>query len=187
MSNQPSAPQMTQMPQMAQPAEPGVLTKGSAADSLGGKFLTFYLGEEEYALEILKVHEIIGMMPITFVPRTPAFVRGVINLRGKVITVVDLRAKFGMAAVEQTDQTCIIVVQTGGMEMGIIVDKVSEVLNIPGQDIEEAPSFGAGVDTDFILGIGKTSGRVRLLLDIDRVLAGQEVLEIRSALAGGEN
>jgi purine-binding chemotaxis protein CheW len=140
-----------------------------------GKYLTFVLAGEEYGLEILKVREIIGMMDITAVPRTPEFVKGVINLRGKVIPVVDLRLKFGMQQADQTAETCIIVVYVGDMEMGILVDKVSEVLDISGEDIEEAPSFGVNVDTEFILGIGKAGGKVTILLDIGRVLTKEDV------------
>jgi purine-binding chemotaxis protein CheW len=146
----------------------------------GGKFLTFFLAGEEYGIEILKVHEIIGMMGITRVPRTPVFIRGVINLRGKVIPVVDLRLKFGMESKEQTEETCIIVVQVQKVEMGIMVDKVSEVLDIAAKDIDDAPSFGAEVNTDYLLGIGKAQGRVKLLLDIDKVLSSHEVVALRS-------
>jgi purine-binding chemotaxis protein CheW len=126
----------------------------------GGKYLTFALGKEEYGLEILKVREIIGYMDITAVPKTPSYVRGVINLRGQVISVVDLRAKFGMEAAQRTDETCIIVVEIKSgdsrkLSTGIIVDRVSEVLNIPGENIEEPPTFGATVATDFIVGMGK--------------------------------
>jgi len=156
----------------------GRLRSGKGA---GGKFLTFFLAGEEYGIEILKVHEIIGMMPITRVPRTPAFIRGVINLRGKVIPIVDLRLKFGMESVEQTAETCIIVVHVEGIEMGIVVDRVSEVLNIGGSEIEDAPSFGEDVNTDYILGIGKTQAKVKILLDIDRVLSTQDVVQIHSA------
>jgi purine-binding chemotaxis protein CheW len=149
--------------------------RGSASDNSqsgrGGKFLTFFLRGEEYGLEILKVQEIIGMMGVTPVPRTPEFICGVINLRGKVIPIVDLRLKFGMERTEQTEETCIIVVQANGVQIGIVVDKVSEVLNIAGEDIEDAPSFGSEVNTDYILGIGKSESRIKLLLDIDRVLA----------------
>ena len=152
----------------------------------GGKFLTFFLGSEEYGLEILKVHEIIGMMPITRVPRTPQFIRGVINLRGKVIPVVDLRLKFAMESKDQTEETCIIVVQAQGVEMGIIVDKVSEVLDIAGKDIDDAPYFGPDVNTDYLLGIGKAAERVKLLLDIDQVLSSQEVIDVRSVAAANE-
>jgi purine-binding chemotaxis protein CheW len=147
----------------------------------GGKFLTFCLAGEEYGLEILKVHEIIGMMSITSVPRTPEHVRGVINLRGKVIPVVDLRLKFRMDSEEQTAKTCIIVVQANGIETGIVVDSVSEVLDILTEDIEDAPSFGATVNSDYILGIGKSEGRVKLLLDIDSVLSMEDVARLTAA------
>jgi purine-binding chemotaxis protein CheW len=143
----------------------------------GGKFLTFFLAGEEYGLEILKVQEIIGMMDITPVPRSPDYVRGVINLRGKVIPIVDLRLRFGMTAAERTAETCVIVVEANRIQTGIVVDQVSEVLDIAQDNIEDAPAFGADVQTDYILGIGKAQGRVRLLLDIDRVLAGQEITE----------
>ncbi len=151
----------------------------------GGKFLSFFLADEEYGIEILKVQEIIGMMGITRVPRMPEFIRGVINLRGKVIPIIDLRLKFGMPAKEQTEQTCIIVVRTRGVELGIVVDKVSEVLDIPAKDIEETPSFGTSVNTEYILGIGKSDGHVKLLLDIDKVLSSQETLEVHSAAGTG--
>ncbi len=143
------------------------------------KFLTFNLGSEQYGLEILKVREIIGLMDITKVPRTPPFVRGVINLRGKVIPVVDLRKKFGMEMKEDTEQTCIIVVEiirTGiALQMGIIVDSVSEVLDIQSADIEDAPAFGISVNTKFIKGIAKTKGGVKILLNIEEVLTAEEV------------
>lgn len=141
-----------------------------------GKFLTFFLGTEEYGLKILSVHEIMGMMPVTRVPRTPEFIRGVINLRGKVIPVIDLRIRFGMAVVDSED-VCIIVVQVRGIQMGIVVDRVSEVVNIAAGEIEPPPSFGMEVATDFLLGIGKSQGRVRLLLDIDHVLTTSEIGE----------
>jgi purine-binding chemotaxis protein CheW len=155
----------------------------SLKQQLGGKFLTFFLDEEEYGIEILKVHEIIGMMSITTVPRTPAFIRGVINLRGKVIPIIDLRLKFAMEAIEQTEETCIIVVQAQSVELGIVVDRVSEVLDIPANDIDEPPSFGAEVPTDYLLGIAKTDGRVKLLLNIDRVLTTHEVVALPSLAA----
>jgi len=139
------------------------------------KFVTFFLVDEEYGLEILKVHEIIGMMGITRVPRTPECVRGVINLRGKIIPIVDLRLKFGMPPTEDTEQTCIIVVQSCGAQVGVVVDRVSEVLDINTDDIEETPSFGQDINTDYILGIGRDEGRVKLLLDIDKVLNTQSL------------
>jgi len=146
-----------------------------------GKYLTFVLAEEEYGLEILKVREIIQMMEITAVPRTPAYVKGVINLRGKVIPVVDLRLKMGMPEAERTDETCIIVVDIGDVEMGIVVDRVSEVLDIAGDDIEDAPSFGADIDTDFILGMGKADGRVTILLDISKLLSSADMAGFASS------
>ena len=152
----------------------------SGFDQIAGKYLTFFLGDEEYGLEILKVREIIGMMDITPVPRTPEFIRGVINLRGKVIPVVELRQKFGMETVEQTDETCIIVVQAQGVEMGIVVDRVSQVIDIAAEEIQDAPSFGTTVDTDYILGIGKSVDRVKLLLDIDQVLSPDEAGDVQS-------
>ena len=149
--------------------------EGTDADK-EGKYLTFALGNEEFGLEILKVREIIGYMDITAVPQTPACIKGVINLRGKVIPVVDLRAKFGMAEIEVTEQSCIIFVETAqagcNSQTGIIVDHVSEVLDIAAGDIEDAPQFDTGVDTSFILGMGKIGEDVKILLDIDCVLAG---------------
>lgn len=145
-----------------------------------GKFLSFVLGGEEYGLEILKVQEINGMMGITRVPRTPDYVRGVINLRGRVIPIVSLRRKFKMPVVEDTEKTCIIVVQVNYQDaeltMGIIVDEVSEVLNIRADQIESAPAFGGGMEeTDFITGMGKLENKVVILLDIDSVLNGDEI------------
>ncbi|MEN6428506.1 MAG: chemotaxis protein CheW [Phycisphaerales bacterium] len=144
-----------------------------------GKYLTFALANEEYGLEILKVREIIGYIDVTGVPQTPAHVKGVINLRGQVIPVVDLRSKFGMATTEVTEQTCIIVVEISQagrkLNTGIVVDRVQEVLDIAGKDIEEAPQFGASVDTDFILGMGKIGESVKILLDIDCVLGGNDL------------
>lgn len=153
----------------------------AAAGRHGGKFLTFFLASEEYGLEILKVREIIGMMPITRVPRTPEHMRGVINLRGKVIPVIDLRIRFGLQPTEQSQRTCIIVVQAGGVEFGVVVDRVSEVANVASEDIEDAPSFGAEVGTEYLLGIAKSSGRVKLLLDIDQVLSRDEIRDLRAA------
>jgi purine-binding chemotaxis protein CheW len=139
------------------------------------KYLTFTLGEEEYGLDILMVKEIIGMLDITRVPRLPDFVLGVINLRGKIIPVVDLRRKFGLEPQEDTKETCIIVVDLGRTLMGMRVDRVSEVLDLAPEDIEDTPSFGAEVQTDFITGMGKAGERVIMLLDISRVLTGEEL------------
>ena len=156
----------------------GNVTETTSARQQAGKYLTFSLAGEEYGLEILKVREIIGMMGITAIPRTPSFIKGVINLRGKVIPVVDLRLKFGLVEGERTDETCTIVVDVGAVEMGIIVDKVSEVLDIAGGDIEDTPSFGTSVDTAFILGMGKAKGKVTILLDINKVLTGGELADL---------
>ena len=143
-----------------------------------GKYLTFALGEEEYGIGILKVREIIGLMPVTSVPQTPANVRGVINLRGKIIPVVDLRLKFGMACPELTERTCIVVVEmasdNGKISIGIVVDSVSEVLNIRASEIEDTPAFGSNLDTDYILGMAKSGQGVKMLLDIDKVLIRSE-------------
>jgi len=151
-----------------------------AMKSRAGKYLTFFLAGEEYGLEILKVSEIIGMQPITRVPRMPEFVRGVINLRGKVIPITDLRSKFSMVH-DGSEDSCIIVVQMLGIQTGIVVDRVSEVVAIAEADIEDAPSFGAGIRTEFLLGIGKAGGRVKLLLDIDKVLASSEIAALEAA------
>lgn len=151
-----------------------------------GKYLTFVLAEEEYGLEILKVREINGMMDITAVPRTPEYVEGVINLRGKVIPVMDLRLKFGMEQAEHTEETCIIVVDVNGLEMGIIVDKVSEVLDIMSEEIEDTPTFGTNVNTEFILGMSKSGGKVTILLDISKVLDVTEVASLRETVADGK-
>ncbi|MBW8017163.1 MAG: purine-binding chemotaxis protein CheW [Planctomycetes bacterium] len=144
-----------------------------------GKYLTFALAHEEYGLEILKVREIIGYMDITAVPQTPDHVKGVINLRGQVIPVVDLRSKFGMDTIDVTEETCIIVVEIcqgdRNFQTGIVVDHVQEVLDIAGGDIEAAPQFGSNVDTDFILGMGKIGDTVKILLDIDKVLGGEDL------------
>lgn len=152
-----------------------------------GKYLTFALAHEEYGLEILKVREIIGYIDVTAIPQTPRDIKGVINLRGQVIPVVDLRAKFGMETTEVTEQTCIIVVeitQSGRkFNTGIIVDRVQEVLDIDGKDIEEAPQFGSDVNTDFILGMAKVGESVKILLDIDRVLVGAGSDDLERVLA----
>ena len=154
--------------------------------SLAGKYLTFMLQEETYGIGILKVKEIIGMMPVTSIPRTPEFVKGVINLRGKVIPVADLRLKFGMASAPYTERTCIIVVEIDGENgtvlIGIVVDSVSEVLNIRDTDIEESPRFGASLDTAYILGMAKMEGGVKILLDIDEVLGNQDIRTLQKAV-----
>jgi purine-binding chemotaxis protein CheW len=159
-----------------------------AMTALAGKYLTFKLAEEEYGLEILKVQEIIQMQAVTRVPRTPDYVRGVINLRGKVIPVIDLRKKFGLVTVDDTEKTCIIVVQIRTTDstvvMGIIIDEVKEVLDIKAENIEETPTFDASINTEFILGIGKIGSSVKMLLDIDKVLSMAEVAKIAKVTAG---
>ncbi len=144
-----------------------------------GKYLTFTLAGEEYGIGILKIKEIIGMLPITCVPQTPRFLKGVINLRGKVIPVVDLRLRFAMTTMDYNDRTCIIVVEIGGrgtdLIIGIVVDSVSEVLNIKREDIEDTPTFGTRLNTDYILGMAKMEGKVKILLDIDKVLSQDEM------------
>ena len=164
------------------------LTVAESSESLrksadkAGKCLTFALGSEEYGLEILKVREIIGYMDITQVPQTPGYVTGVINLRGQVIPVVDLRAKFGMDSCEPTDETCIIVVEItqdgNGISTGIVVDRVQEVLDIVGEQIEDSPQFGGNVDTQFILGMAKVGESVKILLDIDKVLGSEDIAQL---------
>ena len=151
-----------------------------------GKYLTFTLANEEYGIGILKIREIIGMMPITAVPQTPPCVKGVINLRGKVIPVVDLRLRFGMEEIEYTERTCIIVVEIAGqavtIQTGIVVDAVSEVLNIKAEEIEDTPTFGIKLDTDYILGMAKMEGNVKILLDINRVLNDEELSALNKAV-----
>jgi len=169
------------MPGVSAVKEGAVSQVAEKASAREGKYLTFGLGSEEYGLEILKVKEIIGVMNITPVPQTPKYVKGVINLRGKVIPVIDLRLKFSMEAVEYNDRTCIIVVDIAGKAgkktvMGIVVDSVSEVLNIRGEEIEDTPTFGVKLDTDYILGMAKIKGGVKILLDINKVLTTDVIM-----------
>lgn len=144
-----------------------------------GKYLSFSLGNEEYGIGILKIKEIIGMMTITSIPQTPKFVKGVINLRGKVIPIIDLRLKFGMEPMAYTERTCIIVVEiegeNGTIQIGNVVDSVSEVLNIRAEQIEKPPTFGVALNTNFLLGMAKMESGVKILLDINRVLAAEEI------------
>lgn len=159
------------------PPESGSTTRN---DNRTGKYLAFQLGREEFAIQVLKVREIMGIQDITAVPQTPVYVKGVINLRGKVIPVVDLRLKFGLPEIEYTQRTCIIVVQIQGPEgsvslTGIVVDEVSEAVNITAGEIEDTPDFGDGVATPYILGMAKSKGKVKILLDIDRVLSSQDM------------
>lgn len=159
---------------MASDAE-GVVTRA-------GKYLTFKLADEEFGIDIMLVKTIIGLMDITKVPKMPHYVRGVINLRGMIIPVVDLRLKFGMDEVETTRETTIIVVeirfQNRQEQIGVLVDSVSEVLDIAEQDIEDAPTLGASLDTNFIIGMAKTKRRVISLLSIEQVLSMQDIIKL---------
>ena len=153
---------------------------GEAADERGdfadrrAKYLTFSLGEEEYGIPILKVKEIIGMMPFTPVPQMPPCFKGVVNLRGKVIPVIDLRVRLGLPPEEYTERTCIIVAEVpeeeGIATMGMVVDSVSEVLNIGEEDIEAPPRMGAQARADYIRGMAKAGGEVKILLDANRIV-----------------
>ena len=160
--------------------EKTILIEHGRSNSREGKYLSFSLGSEEYGISILKVKEIIGMIQITPLPQTPEYVKGVINLRGKVIPVIDLRLRFGMNSIDYTDRTCIVVVEidsnSGSLHIGIVVDSVSEVINIKSTDIEDTPSFGMTLSTEYILGMAKMAGSVRILLDIDRVLNTDELV-----------
>jgi len=159
----------------------------AATDQRVGKYLSFRLGKEDFAIQVLKVREIVGIQDITSVPQMPGYVKGVINLRGKVIPVVDLRLKFGLAEVECTPRTCIIVVQVhhGGIpiQTGLIVDEVSEVLNLAAGEIENTPDFGKDIETPYLLGMAKVKGNVKMLLDIDQVLANSETLSLSAMLS----
>jgi purine-binding chemotaxis protein CheW len=160
----------------------------TSVGALAGKYLTFVLGHETYGLAVLKVREIIRMQDITLVPQMPEYIKGVLNLRGKIIPVVDLRIKFGLASVETTERTCIVVVQVSlpskaTIQMGLVVDAVEEVLNIAASDIEETPDFGAKLNTEQILGMAKAKGTVMTLLDIDRVVSADGLQEVAEAMA----
>jgi purine-binding chemotaxis protein CheW len=161
-------------------------TAAAATDARAGKYLTFQLAQEEFGIRVLKVREIMGIQEVTAVPQTPAHIKGVINLRGKVIPLVDLRLKFGMPEAEYTSRTCIIVTQvraeSGSVLMGIVVDGVSEVLNLTAQEIEDTPDFGQDAAGQYLLGMAKSKGKVKILLDIDKVLSAQEIGDLSSML-----
>lgn len=150
-----------------------------------GKYLTFQLGKEIYGIGILKVQEIVGVMPVTRMPKMPTFVRGLVNLRGKVIPVFDLRLKFGLDGRDDTERTCIIVVQLAldaegasqdqRITLGIIVDEVNEVVDVAAGQIEPPPVFGSAVDVSFLLGVGKVGPKVVMLLDADRILPREDL------------
>jgi purine-binding chemotaxis protein CheW len=163
--------------------------KEAAAPKAGqraGKYLVFHLGREEFGIQVLKVREIMGIQDITAVPQTPPYVKGVINLRGKVIPVVDLRLKFGLPALEYSQRTCIIVAQVRGeagqLLIGVVVDGVAEVLNLADADIEDTPAFGQEVATSYLLGMAKIKGKVKILLDIEQVLSSQELQGLEAVL-----
>jgi purine-binding chemotaxis protein CheW len=149
---------------------------------LEGKYLTFILGKEAYGLEIKKVREIIGIMDITRVPKTPKYLKGVINLRGKVVPIVDLRLKFRMKQVDYSKETCIVVVETNGAIIGTIVDSVSEVIDINKEEIESSPAFGDEIDVRYILGMAKVNDEVKILINIDKVLSMDEMDEMSKHL-----
>ncbi len=153
------------------------------------QYLTFSLGGEVFALGILNVKEIIEFGNITEIPMMPAFIRGVINLRGAVVPVIDLSARFGGAASTVSRRTCIVIVELGEGEerqdLGVIVDAVNEVLEIPRADIEPPPTFGAKIRADFILGMGKVEGRFVIILNVDRVLSTEEITMLASMSSGG--
>lgn len=170
---------------MNENTEPPEPQTGQSEESLAdkaGQYLTFALGKEEFGLEILKVQEIIGMMPVTRVPQTPDFIRGVINLRGKVIPVMELRTRFALERKEDTERTCIIVVEVTWKEskvtVGLLVDEVREVTEITKDQIEPTPSMGTAVDESFIMGMGKVNDKVVMLLDVDRILEGSNLSSV---------
>lgn len=161
-------------------------TAAPATASLTGKYLTVVLDSEAYGIAVLKVREIIRMQKITPVPQMPEYVKGVINLRGRVIPIVDLRAKFGLKA-EFAERTCIVVVQVKlhteqVVQMGLIVDSVEEVVTLNSSEIEPTPDFGTRVDTSYLLGMAKVKDQVKTLLDIDRVVAPETVQALDAAL-----
>jgi purine-binding chemotaxis protein CheW len=158
-----------------------IQTTPSENASLAGKYLTFLLSRESYGIAVLKIREIIRVTDITAVPKMPEYIRGVINLRGKIIPVIDLRMRFGLGSGDTTERTCIVVVQVvlpSGIhaQMGLMVDDVEEVANIAAGDIEPTPDFGTTLDTKYLLGMAKLKGKVKILLDINRVL-GADALE----------
>ncbi len=155
----------------------------ATATNNAGKYLTFVLGHESYGISVLKVREIIRLMDITPVPQMPAYVKGVINLRGKVVPIVDLRIRFALAQADSSERTCIVVVQiktsaNTSAFMGFIVDAVEEVTNIPAAEIEPTPDFGSKLQTEYILGMAKIRGKVKTLLDIDQLLTSDTVVQL---------
>lgn len=171
------------MTQANETTAPTAVPLGAA---LAGKYLTFGLGRESYGIAVLKIREIIRMLDVTPVPQMPDYIRGVINLRGKIIPVVDLRKRFQLAKAETNERTCIVVVQVelpsgDKTQMGMVVDAVEEVVNISLDDMEETPNFGSRLQSDYIFGMAKVKGKVKTLLDIDKVIAADAMAEIAVA------
>lgn len=156
----------------------------------GGKYLTFVLAKEEYGIPILKVKEIIKLLDITSIPKTPGYIKGVINLRGKIIPIMDLRLKFGLEEMEYNERTCIVVVEITLNEtrklMGLIVDTVSEVANLTTDQIEPPPEYGFQNNQGFLIGVGKVKERVILLLDIERILSREESILLKEMKTDSE-
>jgi purine-binding chemotaxis protein CheW len=148
----------------------------------GGKLLTFQLGEQEYGIQILEAHEVVGLMKIDPVPQTPAFMKGIINLRGKIIPVIDLRSKFDMLDIASSKETCIIVVAIGGKLTGIIVDFLVGVLTIEESDFENTPQLGENIRTEFIIGMAKLEKRVVIVLNIETILSNEELLLVHKSV-----
>ena len=145
-------------------------------DSQKDKYLTFHIGEEDYAISISYVTEIIGMLKITEVPQTPDYIKGVINLRGKVIPVMDIRLRFGMSARDYDERTCVIVVQYKENIVGLVVDTVSEVLDIPEEDVENSQSFNQAAENNFICGMGKIHDQIKMVIDVNALLFRDDIL-----------
>ena len=149
--------------------------KNLEEDTQHGRFLTFTFEEEVYGIEIKYVTEIIGIQSITKVPEVPEYVKGIINLRGKIIPVIDVRIKFGKEAMEYNDRTCIVVIDIIEVSVGLIVDNVDEVLTIDDQEIAAPPANKTGFENRYIKGIGKSGGKVQLLLDCEKLLKNEEI------------
>ncbi len=171
----------SQEPQNQQPQREG--DDDSPQEELAGKYLTFFLAGQVFGVEITKVREILRVLDITPVPQTSHFLLGVINLRGKVIPVIDLRLRLGHPSREPDERTCIVVVEVAGREgqnilISMMVDQVNEVLQISPQEVEPAPAFGTAVDTNYILGMAKTTQGVKILLDVDRIINESQLVEV---------
>lgn len=161
-----------------------ILSENIKSMATPGKYMVFVLAGEEYGIDILKVQEIIGVIDVTRVPKMPKYIKGVINLRGKIIPVINLRMKFGIEEIEYTEKTCIIVVQVArglkSVTMGVVVDEVEEVVDISSEQLEATPDFGSQIDMEFIMGVGKIDNSVKLLLDIDKILSATDISAIVS-------